>query len=239
MKTQARLGALALALLALLCAPIARAANDSFTVNGLPFITSVPGGYLSAFAAYFPNGLGTSINPFWITGSIGSTSSAAITNPSGCSISMTSATTAYGAGQLVANSATAGSVANSSFAIANAAGGAFIPRVRVSTNDATSTAWGGVSMQVDLWSASPTWTNGDRGAWKPATGTASHLAAYSCVMSAEYGDGAYAECAPTVGAAPAPKLAAGTTVYCSLEAVSASGVTGASKTWTITPELAN
>jgi hypothetical protein len=59
MKTiHPRLGALALAA-ALLCAPLARAANDTFSVNGLPFLTSVPGGYLPAFAAYFPNGLGT------------------------------------------------------------------------------------------------------------------------------------------------------------------------------------
>ncbi|HEY8098914.1 MAG TPA: hypothetical protein VIE65_22855 [Methylobacter sp.] len=47
-----------LALVLALCAP-ARAANDSFVINGLPFITAVPGGYLPAFAAYFPNGLGT------------------------------------------------------------------------------------------------------------------------------------------------------------------------------------
>jgi len=140
---------------------------------------------------------------------------------------------------LIASSATAGSVSAPKFNIATAGNGAFIPRVRLSTNDSTSTAWGGVSIQVDLWSAAPTFANGDRGTWSPATGTASHLGAYSCTMSAEYGDGAFAECAPAVGAAPAPVIIGGTAIYWTLEAVTASGTTGLSGVFTLTAEVIN
>ena len=173
-----------------------------------------------------------------ISGSVTADSSGAITNPTS-TLTLTSATTAYTAGQLIASSATAGSIVVPSFAIANAAGGAIITRMRLSTNDTTSTAWPTVTVQIDLWSAAPTWTNGDRGTWSPATGTGSHLGAYTCIMSAEFGDGAYAECAPAVGNASVIKLASGTSVYWSLEAVTASGVTGASKVFTATAELLN
>ena len=158
-----------------------------------------------------------------------------VSNPTS-TLTLPSTTTAYSAGQLIASSATAGSVVVPSFTL-QSPGSALIPRLRLSTNDSTSTAWGAVSIQVDLWSAAPTFTNGDRGTWSPATGTANHLGAYICTMSAEYGDGAYAECAPSVGTVSVPKLATGTTVYWSLEAVSASGTTGASKVFTLTPEL--
>jgi hypothetical protein len=162
-----------------------------------------------------------------------------ITNPSS-TLTMTSATTAYTAGQLIATSATAGSIVNPSFAIANSAGGAAIPRVRLSSNDTTSTAWPGVSIQVDLWTATPTWTNGDRGTWLPATGAASHLGSYSCTMNTPvWGDGYAAECAPAVGTYSGVKLASGASVFWSLKAVGASGVTGASKVWTLIPELVN
>jgi len=154
-------------------------------------------------------------------------------------LTMTSSTSAYSAGQLIANNATAGSLTVPSFTTTSATGSAIIPRLRLSVNDTTSTAWGGVSIQVDLWSTAPTFTNGDRGAWLPATGTGSHLGAYTCTMSAEYGDGAYAECAPTVGTVELPKLPSGLLVYWTLEAVTASGVTGASKVWTLTPETLN
>jgi hypothetical protein len=182
--------------------------------------------------------LGSFGNPVYVQGSVAAASSPTIANPTS-TLTLPSATTAYSAGQLIANSATAASVVDPSFSIGTAAGGAIIPRVRLATNDATSTAWGGVSIQVDLWTAAPTWTNGDRAAWSPATGTGSHLGAYSCTMSAEYGDGAYAECAANVGSASTPKLASGAAIYWSLQAVSASGVTGASKTFTLTPEILN
>lgn len=167
-------------------------------------------------------------------GTIIQATASSVSNPTS-SLTMTSGTAAYTAGQLIANSATAGSVTVPSFLLLSP-GSALIQRLRLSTNDATSTAWGGVSIQVDLWSAAPTFTNGDRAAWSVATGTANHLGAYSCTMSAEYGDGAYAECSPTVGQVSVPKLPSGNAVFWTLQAVSASGVTGASKVFTLTVE---
>ena len=58
-------------------------------------------------------------------------------------------------------------------------------------------------------------------------------------MSAEYGDGAYAECSPVVGNVAIPKLASGTSIYWSLNAKTGSGVTGASKVFTLTAEMLN
>lgn len=166
---------------------------------------------------------------------------ASTTNPTS-TLTLPATTTAYNATsgpQLIANSATAGSVVTPSFSIANSAGAAFIPRLRLSTNDSTSTAWSAATIQVDLWSASPTWANGDRAVWQPATGTASHLGSYTCTMSAEYGDGAYAECYPTVGNGVQVRLGSGTSIFWSLQSVNGSGVTGASKVFTLTAELQN
>lgn len=158
-------------------------------------------------------------------------------------LTLPAATTAYTAGQLIANSATAGSVVVPSFAIANTAGGAIIPRLRLSTNDATATGWGAQTIQVDLWSVAPTFTNGDRAAWLPATGSASHLAAYTCTMAgttaAVWGDGIAGECSVSPGNATTIKLASGTSVFWTLDAISGSGVTGVSKVFTLTAELLN
>ncbi len=161
-------------------------------------------------------------------------------------LTLPATTTAYSAGQLIASSATAGSVANPSFTLTNQlSNGSAIPRLRLSTNDTTSTAWGAQTVQVDLWlgsvaiPAGVTWTNGDRGAWSPATGTGNHLGSYTCSMSAEFGDGAYAECSPNVGTAAFVKVPSNTPIYWSLDAITGSGVTGASKVFTLTPEIAN
>lgn len=123
-----------------------------------------------------------------------------------------------------------------SFSMTNTAG--IISRLRLTSNDTTSTSWGAQTITVDLWSAAPTFTNGDRGAYSPATGTANHLGSFTCVMSAVYGDGLYAECNPVVGNFALLKLS-GTSVYWSLTATTGSGVTGASKVFTLTAEVTN
>jgi hypothetical protein len=161
-----------------------------------------------------------------------------LTNPTS-TLTMTAATTAYTAGWLIANNATAGSVTVPSFAIATSGGGAVIPRLRLRNNDTTSTSWGGQTIQVDLWTAAPTFTNGDRGVWLTATGSAGHVGSYLCGMSAVQGDGIFAECSPSVGSYSTVKLASGTSVYWTLQATTGSGVTGASKVWTLTAELLN
>lgn len=146
------------------------------------------------------------------------------------------ATTAYTAGQLISNNP----VVPPSFAVTNQlSNGSGLARVRLSVNDATSTAWGAQQIQVDLWTSSPTFSTGDRTTWALSTGSASHLGSLSCTMSAENGDGAYAECAPSVGNSIWPKLQSGALIYWTLQATTGSGVTGASKVFTLTPELVN
>ena len=160
-----------------------------------------------------------------------------ITNPTS-TLTLTSATTAYAIGNLIASSPTAGSVVVPSFTIATSGGAAVINKLLLTSNDSTSTAWGSAQIQIDLWTTAPTFTNGDRAAFVVATGTAGHRAAFTCTMSPEYGDGVYAECTPNYGS-EAVKLASGTTVYWTLQALTISGVTGASKALTLTVELLN
>lgn len=174
------------------------------------------------FALSITAALAQSINPW--TGAVKST------------LTLPGATTAYTAGNLIANNATAGSVVVPSFAIPPSSASALTLRVRLSTNDSTSTAWPAATITVDLWSAAPTFTNGDRAAYSPATGTGNHLASFSCTMSAEYGDGAYAECAPAVGNFSLANVPGGL-IFWSLTATSGSGVTGAGKIFTLTPEF--
>lgn len=175
----------------------------------------------------------------------GAAISPTVTAPS-TTLTLPATTTAYAAGTLLCTSATVATcntaLQSETFAISNAAGAAAINRLRLFTNDATSTAWGGQTLQVDFWDVVPTFaTTGDRGVFATTflTGTGHHLGAFTCVMSAELADGAYAECAPTVGSFALPKLASGTTVYWTLQAITGSGVTGASKVWTLIPELMN
>ena len=104
-----------------------------------------------------------------VSGTVTATSSAAITNPT-ATLTLSSTTTAYAANQLMCSSATAATcntaLAASHFAIANSAGGAYIPRLRLQIADTTSTGpYNGTIIQIDLWSAAPTFTNGDRGAY--------------------------------------------------------------------------
>ena len=57
-------------------------------------------------------------------------------------------------------------------------------------------------------------------------------------MSSVYGDGIYGECIPTIGSSVIPKLS-GTSIYWILNAVTGSGVTGASKVFTLVAEVLN
>ena len=148
-------------------------------------------------------------------------------------LSLTSSTTAYTSGQLVANNGTAGSITNPSFSMP-ALGGA-ITRLRLYTTDTLSTAWASASVQIDLWSAAPTWTNGDHATWLPATGSASHIASYSCTFpSAVWGDGIATEC--TINQGNYASTVA-TTIYWSVQATSGSGVLTASRALKLVAEL--
>ncbi len=189
---------------------------------------------------------GSLTTPFPVT----AYSSASITNPTS-TLTLPSTTTQYSANTLICTSGTVATcntaLQSEFFTIPNTAGGAIIPRLRLSTNDNTTTAWNGQTLQVDLWSTYPTFqTTGDRGAFITdfLTGSAAHLGAYTCVMAGTantaYGDGTYAECTSNAGNATIFKLASGTSVYWTLQAVTGSyGVTGASKVFTLTVEELN
>jgi len=172
--------------------------------------------------------------------------SGTLTNPS-ATITLSSTTTAYATGQLLCSSATYTtcntSIGTQTFAIANTAGGASIPRLRVYSNDTSSTAWANAQLQIDLWTAAPTLgaSGGDRAAFlaNMATGSASHYASFSCTFSAFAGDGFYSECAPLIGNAPAVKLASGTSIYVTAIDLTASGTVTASKAITVVPEIWN
>lgn len=170
---------------------------------------------------------------------------ASVTNPTS-TLTLPSTTTAYTAGTLICTSPTVATcnsgLTSAFFSIANSAGAAFIPRLRLTSNDATSTAWSSAVIQVDLWSAAPTFaTTGDRGSFATdfLTGTAGHIAAFTCTMGAELADGVYGECFPQTANGPILKLAAGTSIFYTLQAVNGSGVTGASKVFTLTAEVQN
>jgi hypothetical protein len=170
-----------------------------------------------------------------VTGAVKTTSnsSGAITNPTS-TLTRPADTTAYAANDLIASSTTAGSIVVPSFAIANAAGGAIIPRMRLSTT--ATTGWG-TTLTVTLWSAAPTYTNGDNGAYAVATGAAGRLAAFSCTLT-QYGDGAAGSCVITSGNALVLKLASGTAVYWDLQATAAATpISG--QTFTLTSETLN
>lgn len=146
-------------------------------------------------------------------------------------------TTAYNAGQLIANSATANLISVPSVTLPAVPGGFFIPRLRLDTNDSTSASWAAVTIQVDLWSLAPTFNNGDRGTWSVKTGSNNHIASFTCTMSAEQSDGAFSECYPTVGTVVL--ISSPTTIYWTLEAISASGTTGPNGIFTLRPEALN
>lgn len=154
------------------------------------------------------------------------------------SFTLPSTTTAYTAGQLMANSATGASVVVPSFVLQSFTTNEIVlSRGRLSINDTTAASWNAQTITIDLWSAAPTFANGDRSTYLPATGTANHLGALTCVMSAVYGDGLYAECSVATGNFISIPAAAPTTIYWTATATTGSGTTGASKVVTFNPEV--
>jgi hypothetical protein len=144
-------------------------------------------------------------------------------------------TTAYAQNDLIASSATAGSVVVPSFAITG--GSAIIPRLRLFTN--VTTGWDAAVIRVRLFTAAPTYTNGDNGAYARATGSDGLIARYDVTLT-QQGDGAAGQAPPLDGGAAFVKLASGTAVYWDLQLVSAAGVTPISgQTFTVTAENVN
>jgi hypothetical protein len=199
--------------------------GSGLTINTLP----------NAGQATMANSLGVAIASDQSAFPVTSLSSGAITNPTS-TLTRPSNTTAYASGQLIASSTTAGSVVVPSFSIASAAGGAILPRIRIRASLSPS-SWQGVNLSVNLWSAAPTYTNGDAQPYAVATGSATWLANYLVTLT-QFGDG-------SVGAGPltganemALKLASGTVVYWDLQVLN-SATPAAGQTFTLIPELLN
>jgi hypothetical protein len=169
-----------------------------------------------------------------LIGSVTAVDSNAITNPTSTLTSGT-ATAITPTNNEIASSTVAASIVVPFFALANSAGGAIIPKLTMQTS-ATS-GWGAAILQVDLWRAAPTLTNGDGAVYLIATGSANYIGSYTCTL-AQAGDGAYGECVPVSGNVDMPKLASGTAIYWTL--FSQSTVTKVSgQTFILTAEALN
>jgi hypothetical protein len=136
-------------------------------------------------------------------------------NPSSLVLTRPADTNAYAANDLVANSTTAGSVVVPSVSVMRLAGGSgTIPKVTLFSNHTTGLS--GISMTVHLWSAAPTYTNGDNGAYAVATGAAGFLGKYTGTFE-QFGDGAVCRMTPYDGVVDVLKLASGQLVYWDLQ----------------------
>ena len=198
--------------------------GSGLTINTLP----------NAGQATMANSLGVAIASDQSAVPTTSLNSGAITNPTSV-LTRPANTTAYASGQLIASSTTAGSIVVRSFAIATSAGGAIIPRLRLTTN--APTGWGAVNLSINLWSTAPTYTNGDGGAYAPATGYAIWLANILMALT-QFGDGAVGSGSITSANQMSLKLSSGTSVFWDLKILSAATpITG--QTFTLTAEVLN
>lgn len=171
-----------------------------------------------------------------LIGTVQSPISPVVTNPTSV-LTRPADTTAYSQNDLIANNTTAGSVTVPSFAIATSGGGACIGRVRLTTNK--TSGWDATTFTMRLWTAAPTYTNGDNAAYAVATGAAGFLASFSVTLS-QFADGASGVGAPAVGNNVCPKLASGTSIYWDLQYTGSASLTPASgQTFTATPEVLN
>lgn len=105
-------------------------------------------------------------------------------------------TTQYAVGDLVANSTTAGSVVPLSFAISRITGrGGMIRRCRIRKTGTGTTAAG---FRLHLYTASPTPSNGDNGAWLTDKST-NYVGAMDTTVDKVFTDGAAGNGVPIVG----------------------------------------
>ncbi len=105
---------------------------------------------------------------------------------------------AYAAGDLIANSTTAGSVTVMQFSAARIAGGSgAVMRARLRKSTATLT---NAAFRLHLYRAVPTPTNGDNGVWL-TSGAMSYIGAIDITVDRAFTDGAAGNGVPIVGSA--------------------------------------
>lgn len=161
-------------------------------------------------------------------------SSAAISNPTS-TLTRPANVTAYAANDLIANTVTAGSVVTPVFAILSSGGGAIISSLRIRTN--ATTGWDGVNLTINLWSAQPTYTNGDNGAYAVATGSANWIASVLITLN-QFADGAVGRGSISNANEVALNLTSGTSVFWDLQtATVATPISG--QTFILTADLLN
>jgi hypothetical protein len=125
-------------------------------------------------------------------------------------------TTAYTAGDVISSNTTAASAVVPSFTAAGGSAGSGSIISFILTTNKTS-GMGGLGFAIDLWSAAPTYTNGDNGVYQPmATGAANWLGSASFTTTTQATDGAYAVGVPDAVGAIDFALASGTAIYWTL-----------------------
>lgn len=168
----------------------------------------VAAGIYSNFVHLMTGGVETSdTNPLPVKGRIVRPASNALT------IASLSAAP-YAANDLVANHATAGSVTPLSWNVGRSSG--FVRRVMLTSNRNTSPA-GTPVLRMHLWTASPTPTNGDNGAFLAtglAAGAATYMGAFDFGTARAFSDGyAWLSGNPLDGAEQNFVIPSGTTLY--------------------------
>lgn len=155
-----------------------------------------------------------------------------IINPS-ANFTRPATTPTFASGQLVANSATAGSVVPLSWATAarTSAGNFYLRRLRLRKSSTTLT---NASFRVHFYTSSPTFTNGETAAW--LTTQSGYLGAIDVTMTQAFSDGAEGVGAPNAGSEINVALASGQTIYACVEARGAY-VGVASEVFTAEPEI--
>jgi hypothetical protein len=131
------------------------------------------------------------------------------------SLTRPSNTTAYAAGQLIGSNLVAGSLVVPSFSVP--ANTPIISALRLWTN--VTTGWAGAIINMNLWTAAPTYSNPDGGAYAVATGAGSWIGQFSVSLN-QFADGASGRAGVSNG--PAIVLPASlTTVYWDMQIFSA------------------
>jgi hypothetical protein len=206
----------------------------TFTWTGNPLVngqtvvlggTAVPAGFTAGLTYFAVNVAG---NAFQLALTLGGAAIAS-TN-SGTAVT---ATLTYASGELVGSAVAAGSIVVPAWAMA--ATGALMNRVRVRTN-ATS-GWNGVNLSINLWTAAPTYTNGDAQPYAPATGSAAWVANFLVGLT-QFGDGSTGAGQLTGTNQMALKLAALQNIFWDVQILSAATPI-AGQTFTLIPELMN
>lgn len=160
-----------------------------------------------------------------------------LTNPSSTLTRPTPDVTGYSQNDLIASSATAGSVVVPSFTAARVAAGSFMMR-KARLYTAKTSGMSAFQCIVEFWSAAPTFTNGDNGAYAVATGAASWLGRADFDVMTQVADGGYAAGIPHTGSDWGIKLGSGQVVYWTLKEIDATGFTpAAAQTFTLIPEI--